>query len=119
MDPILEHFHSTYEKEYTYRLPAPVELVTYHLIAFAEVDRLVPQKLAVNGGTLADAMKGHREVDYLEDGIHPATIYDGDALQPDMQFSGPAIIEEAEATVVLPPQKECAVDAYGNYVITL
>ena len=45
MDDIREHFQVNYEREYTYRLDAPVELVTYHLIAMAKVDKLEPQKL--------------------------------------------------------------------------
>ncbi len=114
---IIEHFHTNYEREYTYRLDAPVELVTYHLIAFGEVDKLVPQKLAPAGGTVADAVKGRRTVDFLEAGTHEAAIYNGAHLQPGMHFSGPAIIEEAEATVVIPPDMRCEVDDYGNYQI--
>jgi hypothetical protein len=34
-----------------------------------------------------------------------------------MRFVGPAIIEEAEATVVIPPDLPCHVDEYGNYQI--
>jgi N-methylhydantoinase A len=58
-------------------------------------------------------------VDYLEAGTHTATLYDGDALAPGMSFTGPAIIEEAEATVVIPPGLPCHVDAYGNYQIIM
>ena len=114
---ILEHFHTNYEREYTYRLDAPVELVTYHLIALAEVDKLKPEKLPNGNGKVEDAVKGHRDVDYLEAGIHRATLYNGDALTPGMSFVGPAIIEEAEATVVVPPEMPCHVDEYGNYQI--
>jgi N-methylhydantoinase A len=117
MAAILEHFHTNYEREYTYRLDAPVELVTYHLIALAEVDKLRPQKLPQDEGKVEDAIQGHREVDYLEDGIRQATLYDGHALAPGMSFIGPAIIEEAEATVVIPPDLSCHVDEYGNYQI--
>ncbi|NOZ71236.1 MAG: hydantoinase/oxoprolinase family protein, partial [Chloroflexi bacterium] len=114
---IIEHFHVNYEREYTYRLEAPVELVTYHLIAMAEVDKLEPQKLPSGNGKIAQAIKGTREVDFLEAGIHQATIYDGDALSPGMCFVGPAIIEEAESTVVIPPAMPCQIDDYGNYQI--
>lgn len=117
MAEIMAHFHTNYEREYTYRLNAPVELVTYHLIAFGEVDKLVPQKLTPGTGTVAEAVKGVRQVDFLEDGVHEATLYDGDQLGPEMVFSGPAIIEEAEATVVIPPNMRCEVDGYGNYQI--
>jgi N-methylhydantoinase A len=119
IDDILEHFHTNYEREYTYRLDAPVELVTYHLIAMAEVDKLKPEKLPAADGKAEDAIKGEREVDYLEAGTHMATLYDGDALAPGMSFTGPAIIEEAEATVVIPPGLPCQVDEYGNYQILM
>ncbi len=118
MGEIGEHFQVKYEREYTYRLPAPVELVTYHLIAMAEVDKLQPHKLPVGNGDVESAIKGQRQVDFLEDGIHMATVYDGDALTTGMRFVGPAIIEEAEATVVIPPTMPCEVDEYGNYRIT-
>ncbi len=118
MAEIIEHFHTNYEREYTYRLNAPIELVTYHLIAFAEVDKLVPEKADPVETSLEAAIKGSREVDFLEAGIHSATLYNGDMLGPGMQFAGPAIIEEAEATVVIPPEMQCAVDDYGNYQIT-
>jgi len=117
MDEILEHFHTSYEREYTYRLDAPVELVTYHLIAFAEVDKLKPEKLPSSDNKLEDAVKGHREVDYLDAGIHQATLYSGDILTAGMSFVGPAIIEEAETTIVIPPDMLCQVDDYGNYLI--
>ncbi len=117
MDDILEHFHTNYEREYTYRLDAPVELVTYHLIAIAEVDKLEPQKVPPSEKDTADAIKGYREVDYLAAGIHQATLYNGVALAPGMSFIGPAIIEEAETTIVIPPDMSCQVDEYGNYQI--
>ncbi len=117
MDDIREHFHTTYEREYTYRLNAPIEMVTFHLIALAEVDKLKPQKLPRSNGKAEDAIKGSRQVDYLEAGIHQATLYRGDALAPGMRLVGPAIIEEAETTIVIPPKMPCEVDEYGNYQI--
>ena len=117
LDAVREHFHASYEREYTYRLPAPVELVCFHLVATAEVDKLTPQKRAVTGRRIQEAVKGRREVDYAEAGSHAATIYNGDLLESGMAFQGPAIIEEAGTTVVVPPGMPCRVDDYGNYLI--
>jgi N-methylhydantoinase A len=114
---IIEIFHTNYEREYTYRLDAPAELVVYHLVAIAEVDKLKPEKRQATGRALEAAVKGQRPVDFIEAGIHQATIYDGDALEPGMSFSGPAIIEESGTTVVIPPGLPCQVDDYGNYCI--
>jgi N-methylhydantoinase A len=117
IEAIRERFDTDYEREYTYRLDAPVELVAYHLVALGEVDKLKPGKFPTTGRKLDDAVKERREVDYVEAGIQEATIYDGDALEPGMAFAGPAIIEESGATTVIPPGLPCSVDEYGNYQI--
>ncbi len=114
---IRQRFDTDYEREYTYTLDAPVELVAYHLVAIAEVDKLKPEKLPTTGRKLEDAVKEEREVDYVEAGIHLATIYDGDTLKPGMSFVGPAIIEEYGATTVIPPGLPCHVNDYGDYQI--
>jgi N-methylhydantoinase A len=114
---VREHFHASYEREYTYRLPAPVELVCFHLVAMAEVDKLQPQRRTATGRKIEEAVKGTREVDYAEAGVTNAVIYNGDLLEPGMAFQGPAIIEESGTTVVVPPGMPCRVDDYGNYVL--
>ncbi len=119
MGEIIEHFHTHYQREYTYRLDAPVELVTLHLIAIAEVDKLQPERRPLGSSDAGPAVKGQREVDFLEAGVHLATLYDGARLEPGMTFLGPAVVEEAETTVVLPPDARCHMDAYGNYRIEL
>ena len=117
LDAICQRFATDYEREYTYTLDAPVELVAYHLVAIAEVDKLEPQTLPAPGSGLEAAVKEQRDVDYAEAGIHRATVYNGDSLEPGMSFVGPAIIEEAGATTVIPPGLPCQVDDYGNYHI--
>lgn len=114
---ILESFHEDYEREYTYRLNAPVELICYHLIAIAEVDKLQPQKGKTSGKKVEDAIKGKRNVDFIEHGIHLATIYASEGLEPGMKLIGPAIIEDAGTTIVIPPDLPCQIDDYGNFHI--
>ncbi|NLF10849.1 MAG: hydantoinase/oxoprolinase family protein [Anaerolineaceae bacterium] len=119
IDAIRQRFDEDYEREYTYRLAAPVELVAYHLVAIAEVDKLQPRPLpgAGNGADASHAVKERRDVDWVQDGVQETAIYNGDELTPGMQFAGPAIIEEAGATTVIPPGLPCHVDDYGNYHI--
>ncbi len=117
LQTILERFHEDYEREYTYRLNAPVELICYHLIAIAEVDKLKPSKLKTSGKKIEDAIKETRKVDFIEHGVHLATIYASEALEPGMKFVGPAIIEDAGTTIVIPPDLPCQIDDYGNYHI--
>jgi N-methylhydantoinase A len=112
-------FHEAYEREYTYRLDAPVEFVGAHVVAIAEVGKLTPAEQPTTGRTLDDALKGRREVDYATEGAHVADIVDGALLEPGMSFEGPAVVETAGGTTVVHPGNSAEVDRYGNLVILI
>ncbi|TKW65431.1 MAG: hydantoinase/oxoprolinase family protein [Paracoccus denitrificans] len=112
-------FHETYEREYTYRLDAPVEMVGIHLVASAEVGKLEMARSEPTGNDASLAKKGERDVDYALEGIHKASIYDGTRLEPGMSFAGPAIIEDPGTTVVIHPGNRVEIDGYSNIHIHL
>lgn len=112
-------FHETYEREYTYRLDAPVEMVGIHLVASAEVGKLTMRKREATDAKSEIALKGHRDVDYALEGVHKAAIYDGTRLEPGMSFTGPAIVEDPGTTVVIHPGNRVEIDGYGNIHIHL
>lgn len=116
---ISEAFHTQYEREYTYRLDAPIEFVGTHVVALAEVGKLEPTRLNVTGRKVDESLKGTRAVDYALEGIHEASLYDGTLLEPGMQLSGPAIIEMPGSTVVVHPGNKVRVDDFGNLHITI
>jgi N-methylhydantoinase A len=111
---LIARFHAIYEREYTYRLNAPFEIVGLHLVASAEVGKLRLAPLPKTGAALKSARKGRRLVDYALDGAHETEIYDAEKLEPGMRFAGPAIIEDPGTTVVVHPGQSIAVDALGN-----
>ncbi|BCP53580.1 5-oxoprolinase [Kaistia sp. 32K] len=119
IDAMIDRFHTAYEREYTYRLDAPVEIVGLHLVASAEVGKLEMNALPTTGATLDQAVKSRRDVDYALEGVHEATIYDLAKLEPGMRFSGPAILEDSGTTVVIHPGNRVSIDAYGNTHIEL
>ncbi|MCY6379866.1 hydantoinase/oxoprolinase family protein [Hoeflea prorocentri] len=112
-------FHETYEREYTYRLDAPVEMVGIHLVASAEVGKLTMKEQPMGDADASPAIKGRRSVDYALDGEHESMIFDGLALKPGMAFDGPAIVEDPGTTVVIHPGSSARIDAYGNIHIEL
>ena len=121
-DPVGEAiavFHEAHEKRFTYRLDAAVQLVNFHLVATLPVDKPELAERAVTGRALPDAVKGTRQVDFDMHGIHAATIYDGPLLEPGMQLSGPAVIQEPSVTLPLPPGTRAEVDRFGNYHVQL
>jgi N-methylhydantoinase A len=119
IDVIARDFHDTYEREYTYRLDAPVEFVGLHLVAEAEIGNLEPEPLPVTGVELDAVRKGEREVDFDLEGVHTAAVYDGTRLEPGMAFGGPAIVETPGGTVVVHPANRAHIDDYGNLHIEL
>src|SRR5690554_113996 len=112
-------FHEVYEREYTYRLDAEVEIIGIHLVAASEVGKLEIVALPKTGAVLDDAVKGRRMVDYATEGTHEATIYNGELLEPGMSFTGPAIIEDPGTTIVVHPGNRVHVDDFGNTHITI
>ena len=112
-------FHDAYEREYTYRLGAPVELVGVHVVAVADVGKLEPAPLPATGLALADVRKQSRDVDFGPEGRHEAHVYDGARLEAGMQLAGPAIVETSGGTIVVHPNDEAEIDAYGNVVLTI
>jgi len=119
LEKISEDFRVAYEREYTYRLDAPVEMVGIHLVARAEVGKLVIEPAPMGDADATVAVKSKRSVDYALEGIHEATIYDGDKLMPGMRFPGPAVIEDSGSTTVVHPDNTVHIDAYRNIHISL
>jgi N-methylhydantoinase A len=119
IEEIAGRFHGLYEREYTYRLDAPIEFVGAHVVAVAQVGKLEPAPLPTTGRTLDEARKPGRRVDFATEGIHETDVYAGELLEPGMRFSGPAIVETKGATITVTPGADVTVDDYGNVVIEL
>ncbi|WP_137389884.1 hydantoinase/oxoprolinase family protein [Rhodoligotrophos defluvii] len=52
-------------------------------------------------------------------GWHETPIHDRQALQPGMVVPGPAIVEQADTTIVIEPDMAARVDAYGNLLVEI
>ena len=61
VEAIADGFHDAYEREYTYRLDAPVEFVGAHVVAIAEVGKLAPAPLPATGRPLERRAEGQAE----------------------------------------------------------
>jgi N-methylhydantoinase A len=114
-----ESFHAEHEREFTFRLENPIEIVNFHVVAYGEIARHEPERLPVTGRALGDAVTGRRRVDFDLDGVHEAVIYDRNLLEPGATMTGPCIVEEPAATLVVPPGRGVRVDDYGNLHVTL
>lgn len=112
---LIEIFHQAHEKEYTFRLDNPLEVVNFHLVSFGKIDKAGLQPLPrPQNATATNAHTGTRLVDYGALGIHKATLYQRDLLSPGARIQGPAVIEETSTGIVINPGNHVRVDEYGG-----
>jgi N-methylhydantoinase A len=113
-------FAREHERTYGHRAgpDEPVEIVSLRLLAQGIPDRpRVPERLQIEGGR-ADAEPRTRRVYFGPDHEWLATPIVG---RGDLAGGrrGPCIVEEYDATCVVPPGARAALDAWGNIVIDL
>jgi N-methylhydantoinase A len=116
-------FGREHERVYGHRAgpEEPVQLVSLRLIAHGIPERpRIPDRIVVDlpSRVAADTRPARRRVYYgAADGWQETPILQRpDLAQP---VNGPAIVEEYDATCVVPPRARARLDAYGNVVIDL
>ena len=119
LDEISRNFHAAHKREYTFELDTPIELVNFHTVVFADVDKKPLPLRPTMGRTADEAHKGQRKVDFDDSGVRDADIYDLALFEPGMTVVGPAVLEDPTATVVVSPGKRVEMDAYGNLHIDM
>jgi N-methylhydantoinase A len=118
LEEIAHRFHQLHEQHYTFKLEdTPTEIVNLHLTAFGKVKKPVLKKIKKTGSKIENALKEIRPAFYEEKGWLDTKVYYRHLLEPDMQITGPAIVEEPSASTVLYPGQSLTVDQYGNLII--
>ncbi len=97
---VAERFHAAHEQAYGYAMDESLEVV--NLRATATVPGTEP---TVRHEGTGDARLGSRDAHFPSTGVEPreTTVYDRDRLASGASISGPAILEQAESTTVVPP----------------
>ena len=117
---LADGFHRMHERIYTIKNENDlVEFTTWKVRAIgpAAAD-LAPAERATMAG--AAEPHGTRQV-HLPGRYAPETVpvYRGNDLAPGATIAGPAIVEEATTTVLLPEDAQAVIDPLGNYRVTL
>jgi len=104
------HGHSAKER--------PVEVVSYRLRARVAVPKYEPrEETAQAPRPAAAALKGERQVYFDGRTATTATLYERDRLDVGARFAGPAIVEQFDATTVVPPGWAAQVDRFHNLAL--
>jgi N-methylhydantoinase A len=116
VDAVIARFHARHRQLYTYALTdAPVEIVTLRVAAAGRVRRFtVPTLERQRPGR---ARSTRRRVYFAGVGWKACPCIDREALGVGAVITGPAIVEQLDATTVVPPGRRATVDRVGNLVI--
>lgn len=106
------HGHSAKER--------PVEIVSYRLRVRVPVPKYEPRPASEPDRPRGseEAVKGTRHVHFDASKATAATVFERDLLATGSRFDGPAIIEQFDATTVVPPGWRGQVDVFGNLILT-
>ena len=116
LDEFIARFKARYRELYHY-VPdhTPIELLTWRVRVSGMRPPVKPMRLPRSGADAAVASKGERHAYFAEHGDFVATpVYDRYRIGAGMEFDGPAIVEERESTILVPPGMRASVDDFGN-----
>lgn len=113
---VLGAFETAYNALYTeVQEGRPVETLNWRLLVSGPVPQVQLAVTSSTGGTVHP--KSQRQVYFPEGGFRSTPVYDRYNLIPGIHFPGPAIVEERESTVVVPPGFTAIVDRFANLLL--
>ena len=96
----------------------PVEVVSYRLRVRVAVPKYEPRAAAApHSPQPSSAVKGQRTIS-LNGTTMEATLYERARLDIGATVAGAAIVEQFDATTLIPPPWSARVDGYGNLILT-
>ena len=96
-----------------------VEVVSYRVRVRVAVPKFEPreERPSPTPRPVAAAVKGRRTVAFDADTRADATVYERDGLDIAVSLAGPAIVEQFDATTVIPPGWTARTDGYRNLIL--
>ena len=112
-------FDAAYREHYGRVLEGlPIETLHWRLSAIGPEQGIGVARQALSDAGASVAVTGTRPA-WFGEGFIQTTVYDRERLRPGMTFDGPAIVEECEATAVIPPGDRARVDEHEAIVVEI
>ena len=108
-------FNAVYAARYGAATSRAIEIVSYRLAAWGLAEKPQLPKIDPAGRSLEAAVRGSREV--LGGSERQVTIFERDRLPANQAINGPALLEEAGSTTLLPSGWNAELDAIGCLVM--
>ena len=116
---VMQRFHQQHEAFYGYSIAGEImELIHFNVsVIGATPDVTLPRWPARSDGGGAVSPRSQREVHFAESGRVDCPIYRRTDLPAGAGLTGPAIIEDADSTTLLPSGRQLTVTEHGLLVI--
>jgi N-methylhydantoinase A len=113
-------FHAAHRRLYSYcDRGEQVQLVNLRVAAIGQTEHVKPRLIERGPSNPKAAQKGERRVRFQESSIvQTCAIYERDRLLAGNQVCGPAVIEQADSTILVPPSFNALVDPHGRLIMT-
>jgi N-methylhydantoinase A len=111
-------FAHAYRHRYGRAEQMPVELLSWRLAVSGPRSPLGSTLSAHSSAAAGGPRAAGRRPVWFEDGFVDTPVYRREALAGGHIIAGPAIVEEIESTLVLPPDFHLVVDPAANLVLT-
>ncbi len=114
-------FHEEHLRQYRYsHTDAPVETSTLRVTARGRRGKPDLSAIRYTEQARRAAVTDHeRDVHFDGHGWVGTRVFDRNGLEAGQELAGPCVVEELDATLVLPPDTTARVDGVGNIVIVL
>jgi N-methylhydantoinase A len=114
---IKDDFEARHDRQFGFSLDAPLEIATLRVIGKGALQGVTIEERDPAGTDPGGAEISVDEV-HFDDEAHKTPIYDRAELRAGNELDGPAIVTDADSTVVVQPDHRAVVDRYANLEIT-
>jgi N-methylhydantoinase A len=117
MEAMYDAFHDEHERLYSHAdRSAAVEFVNLRMRVRGAL--ATPEPTDPEAPEDGEALKGRRAMRFQGRQAEEVSVYDRGRLALNQEVQGPAVIEQADATIVVPPDFIARVGAYGAILMT-
>jgi N-methylhydantoinase A len=118
LGPLRRQFDELHRTMFGHMAPEePVEVVSYRVRGVGVVPPVDMPKFERAGASLSDARRETRQV-RMDGETIACPVYQRERLDVGLSFSGPAILDQFDATTVIYPGQSARVDEWKNLIVT-
>ncbi|HIJ55281.1 MAG TPA: hydantoinase/oxoprolinase family protein, partial [Deltaproteobacteria bacterium] len=116
IENLVRHFHQSHQAAYGYtREKEPVEFVNLRVVALGKLPAISTSDDRPKGKKPPVPINSRRVV--FNGQPVETKVYQRDSLLHEQLIQGPAVVEQLDSTIVVPPRYRAETDRYGNLMI--